>query len=778
MAIKCGIGQPVRRKEDFRLLTGQGRFSDDINLPDQAYACVARSPYAHAWIRRIDVKAALAAPGVLAVLTGADYLADGLRRLPNRPNPPDVALRNRDGSEIFLAPDYPLVTDKVRHCGEGVVLIVAETFERAEDAAELVEVEYEPLPSVTDPSAAVEPGAPRIWDQVPGNICIDAELGDKVATNEAFARAQHVTRIDVTNNRVTGVPLEPRAAIGDYDVAAERYTLYAGGQGILIQKRALCEIFGAPEDKVRVICGDVGGGFGTRNLMFREFVLAVWAAKRLGRPVKWRSGRSEAFLSDPHGRDWSTQAELALDADGRFLALRAYNVANLGSHTLHFVPLARGSRVMTAVYAIPVAHIGAKAVFTNTVPISTYRGAGRPEAMYVVERLIDAAAREMGIDRVELRRRNLIPPSALPYTNPLGTTYDSGEFEANMDGALKLAEWDRFPKRRAEARRRGLLLGIGLANYIETATGIPQERAHVEIRPDGWVDLILGTQASGQGHETSFAQVITEWLGVPFDRIRLITGDTDVVVMGSGSHSSRSMRLAALLLRQATDDVIEEGKRVAAQVLEAAPDDIRFGAGRFVVAGTSRSLGLFEVAAAAESADLPEERRGKLAASAEIRKLMPTFPNGCHVCEVEVDPETGAVSIVRYSTVDDVGRVINPLIVHGQTHGGIAQGVGQALLEHCAYGESGQLLSGSLMEYGLPRADHLPFFAVATNEVLAPNNPLGVKGGGEGGATGAPPAVINAIVDALKDVGVHHIEMPATPWRVWQAIHERDAHGG
>ncbi len=765
-----GIGQPVLRKEDPRLLTGRGEFSDDFNLPGQAYACVLRSPHAHARIRAIVTEAARAMPGVLAVLTGADYLAEGLIGLPSNPVPPDLPIKNRDGSKLFLPPDYPLAPDKVRHAGEGVAVVVAETPAQAKDAAEFIEVDYETLPAVVDLAGALAPGAPLVWDEVPGNLSIDHELGDKSATDEAFAKAAHVTRMEIRNNRVNGVPMEPRAAVGDYHAASGRHTLYTGGQGVLIQKRGLCAIFGVAEDKMRVLCKDVGGGFGTRNLLFREFVLVLWAARRLGRPVKWICERSEAFLSDPYGRDLTSHAELALDAQGHFLGIRTHNIANIGSHTLHFVPLVRGAAVTNGLYVIPAVHVRLQAAFTNTVPTSTYRGAGRPEAMFIIERLIDTAAAEMGIERVTLRRRNFIAPSALPYTSPLNTRYDSGEFEANMLGAMQLADWDGFAARRQAARARGRLRGIGLGNYVETATGIPPERAVVEVLAEGKVRIVIGTQASGQGHETAFAQLLVEWLGVSFESIELLTGDTDIVKMGSGSHSSRSMRLGGLLIGQAAAEIVEKGKRVAARVLEAAATDIEFANGRFTVAGTDRSIGIFEAAAAA--AEQPGHE--KLVASAERKTMLPTFPNGCHVCEVEIDPETGNVVIVGWGAVDDVGKVINPMMVDGQTHGGIAQGVGQALLEDCVYDrDSGQLLSGSFADYAMPRADMFPEFRLKNNEVPAPNNPLGVKGAGEGGTTGAPPAMINAVVDALREYGVRDVEMPATPQRVWRAIRAR-----
>jgi carbon-monoxide dehydrogenase large subunit len=767
MTAHFGIGQPVRRKEDFRLVTGRGEFSDDLNVPGQAHAHVLRSPHAHAVIRGIDASAALAAPGVLAVLTGRDFVADGLKPLPNSPNPRDVPLTNRDGRPALEPPDYPLAVDKVRHAGEGVALIVADTRVGAIDAAELVRVDYAPLPAVASVADALSAGAPAIWDAAPDNVCCDGDRGDKDGVEAAFARAAHVVRMEIKNNRVTGLPLEPAAALGLYDAATGRYTLRAGGQGILIQKRTLCGVFGVDEDKMRVICRDVGGGFGTKNLLYREYALVVWAARRVRRPVKWRGERSEAFFFDPYGRDLTSITELALDGEGHFLGVRTHNIQNLGSQTLHLVPLARGAAVTNGVYAIPAVSARLQAVFTNTTPTSTYRGAGRPEAMFIIERLIDTAASEMGIDRVELRRKNLIRPDMLPFTNTMSTRYDSGEFATNMDRALTMIDADGFAARRKEAGKRGKRRGLGFANYIETATGIPPERAVIKVLPEGRVNVTLGTQASGQGHETAFAQCITEWLGVPFDGVELVHGDSDVVKMGSGSHSCRSMRLGGLLMGRAAADIVDRGKKLAARALQAAEADIAFAHGRFNVAGTERAIGLFE---AARLADELEEPELVMEASAEITTMLPTFPNGCHAVEVEVDPETGAVTIERYVGVDDVGRVVNPLIVDGQMHGSTVQGLGQALLENCVYDRDGQLLSGSFMDYAMPRAHMLPSLQVENNEVPAPNNPLGVKGAGEGGSTGAPPAIINAIVDALREFGVRDIGMPATPERVWQAI--------
>jgi carbon-monoxide dehydrogenase large subunit len=761
--VNTGIGAPVPRLEDERLLTGRGRFSDDLNLPGQAYACLVRSPHAHARILSIDGAAASRARGVLAVLTGADYVADGLKPMPAWGNPKDVELKNRAGRPVFYTPLYPLAVDKVRRVGEAVVMVVAETAEGARDAAELVGVDYATLASAADPMAAMATAAEALWEEVPRNISVDDGKGDEAATDAAFAAAAHVVTAEFINNRVTGVPMEPRAAVGVYHGARDRFELFAGGQGVIRFRTELAVVFGVPPERIRVVNWDVGGGFGTRNHTYPEFALVLWAAKRTGRPVKWTCLRSEAFLSDYAGRDLITRAELAFDADGRILAMRSENLANIGTHTISFVPLARGPSVLNGVYRLPHAHVVSKAVYSNTLPTASYRGAGRPESMFVLERLLDMAAAETGLDRIEIRRRNMIAPADIPYTNPVGTTYDSGAFETSMDMALRLADWDGFGSRRKASGARGRLRGIGLANYIETATGYPQERGEMEV-VDGAVVLVMGTQSSGQGHETSYAQIVSHWLGVPIETVELRTGDTDFVSMGSGSHSSRSMRLAGHLYRQTTDDIINQGKAVAAEALEAALDDMEFHDGRFTVTGTDRSLGLFEVAAVAERQGAP------LRAAAEIAAPMPAYPNGCHICEVEVDPETGGVELVAYAGVDDVGTVINPLIVDGQTHGGIAQGVGQALMEDCTHDGNGQVLAGSLIDYAMPRADQFPGFELEFNPVPAPSTTLGVKGGGEGGATAAPPALINAIVHALSEFGVRHLDMPATPERIWRAI--------
>ena len=766
-----GIGAPVPRVEDRRLLTGAGQYSDDISRPDQVCAIMVRSEVAHALLHRVTAGIARSMPGVLAVLTGQDWLDEELNPMPAWGNPKDVELKNYDGRDIFYTPLYPVAVDRVRRVGEIIAMVVAETEAQARDAAEQVSLECTALPALADAAAALDDAAPKLWLEVPGNLSVDDEKGDETACDKAFALAAHIVRLETNNQRVTGVPMEPRAAIGEFDAASGHFRLEAGGQGVIRFQNELASTFGVDKDSVRVISRDVGGGYGTRNHTYPEFALVLWAAKRTGRPVKWVCERSEAFLSDYAGRDLISKASLALDAEGRFLAMRAENIANIGTHTVSYVPLARGPTVYNGVYRMPVAHVNSKAVLTNTNATASYRGAGRPESMFVIERLVDMAAAQLGMDRVEIRLRNLIPLDDIPYTNGVNVTYDSGDFARSMEMALEMSDWDGFDERKSAARKRGKLSGIGLANYIETATGYPQERAEMEILSGGRVDLILGTQSSGQGHETSYAQVVSHWLELPFDCVRLRTGDTEFVASGSGSHSSRSMRLAGHLYRQTCEEIIDRAAKIAAIVLEAAVEDLAFGDGRFTIEGTDRSLHLFDIAELAQGDKVPDELRGKLRAVAEISAPLPTYPNGCHVAEVEIDPDTGGVDIVRYTGVDDVGRVINPLIVDGQTHGGIVQGVGQALMEHCAYdSDSAQITAGSFMDYCMPRADDVPSFALANNEVPAPNNMLGVKGGGEGGTTAAPPAVINAIVHALADFGVQHMDMPATPEKIWRAI--------
>jgi carbon-monoxide dehydrogenase large subunit len=770
-----GIGQSVPRKEDLRLVTGKGCFSDDVDLPGQAFGVVVRSPHAHARLLAIRTAKSLAVPGVLAVLTGRDLLADGVKPIPHRPfspHPADIPLANRDGSPMFTAPHYALAVDRVRHVGEALAMVIAETVAAAKDGAELLEVDYDTLPAVTTAVAAARHDAPRLFDEARSNVCLDAEVGDREATEAAFARAAHVVRLDTWVQRVTGVPMEPRAAVGAYDAATGRYTLHAGTSGAVRAKQDLAIMLDVPEAAVRVITRDVGGHFGTRGMIYPEFALVAWAARRIGRPVKWTCERQEAFLSDYQGRDLAVQAELALDGDGRFLAMRGSNVSNAGAHTTNFSPLRKGVEIMSSIYRMPAAHFRARAVVTNTSPTRPYRSSGRPEVLYVMERLIDLAAREHGFDRLELRRRNLLTRAELPYTNPFGMVYDSGDYHAVMERAIALGDWAGFPARRAEARARGRCRGIGVANYVDTASGVPRERAEVTVRPEGRVDVVIGTVSTGQGHETSFAQLVTEWLGVPIERVEILTGDTEIVKVGGGTHSGRGMRLASIVIWNAAQQIIDKGKRLAALLLECEPGEVEFGDGVFTVSGSERSMGLFDVAREAQRLpDLPESLRGPLAALSDETVTVASFPHGCQVCEVEIDPELGAVEIVRYAAVDDVGRAVNPLIIDGQVHGGIAQGVGQALLEQCCYDpETGQLLSGSFMDYAMPRADCLPFFTTEISEVPSPTHPHGMRAAGEGGTAPALGVVINAVVDALSDYGVRHVEMPATPERIWRAI--------
>src|SRR5216684_1079002 len=768
------IGKPIVRKEDARLITGRGRFSDDFSLAGEAHAVMVRSPHPHARIHAIDAARAKAMPGVLGVFTGADCLADGLEPIPHDPLPKtryDMKLAAPGGGAVFIGPHLLLPADKARHVGEAVAMVVAETVAQALDAAEAVKIDYEVLPGVFHAEDAMRPGAPAVWDEVPNNVPVDTLFGDAAATEKAFAAAAHVVAMDFHVDRVTGVPLEPRAALGHYDAQSRRYTLHAGSGGAVRQKRELAAVLGIAPEALRVLSYDVGGNFGTRNRIFVEFGLVLWASRKLGRPVKFTATRSEAFLSDYQGRDLVTRVALALAADGRFLAMRATNISNVGARCVSLSPLSKGAGLIPGSYAIPAAALRARAVYTNTMPTQAYRSSGRPEVTFAIERLIDVAAERLGIDRVELRRKNLIRPEAMPYRNAVGMRYDSGRYEENMNRAMEIADWKGFPQRRRAAAKRGRLRGRGLANYVESSIGAPNEQARIAVRPQGRVDVVIGTQPSGQGHETSFAQVVSDLLRVPVETVKIILGDTDVVKAGGGSHSGRSMRHAATVFSKALPALVAKGRRIAAIVLALPPDQIEFLDGRFRARDSNRSFDFLELAAEAARHDLPADLADGIAVVTDNEMHDPVFPNGCAVCEVEVDPETGAVRITRYASVDDVGRCINPLIVHGQTHGAIAQGIGQAMWEQC-YVEptSGQPLIGSLMDYGLPRADGVPPFTTAIAEVLSPTNPLGIKAGGEGGTTAAPAVVVSAIVDALRDYGVRDLKMPATPYRIWQAI--------
>ena len=773
------IGKPMPRKEDERLVTGKGRFTDDFSLPGEAHAAMVRSPHPHARIVAIDAAAAKAMPGVLGVFTGADCIADKIGPLPHDPVPKtkfDMKLTGPGGGAVIAGPHALLPADRVRHVGEAVVMVVAETKAQALDATEAVAVTYEEMPFVLHTEDAMQPGAPVLWDAVPNNVTVETLFGDATATDQAFARAAHVVTKKFHIGRVTGVPLEPRAALGAYDAATDKFTLYAGSGGAVRQKNELIQVFGILPDKLRVLSPDVGGNFGTRNRTFVEFALVLWAAKKLGRPVKYTATRSEAFLSDYQGRDLITKVELALDAKHRFLAIRATNISNVGARCVSLSPLSKGSGLIPGSYAIPATSLRALAVFTNTMPTNAYRSSGRPEVTFAIEQLIDAAAKELSVDRIALRRKNLVRPEAMPYRNAVGMLYDSGRYEENMDWAMQIADWDGFTTRRREAKRRGKLLGRGLANYVESSIGAPCEQARIKVHPEGRIDVVIGTQPSGQGHETSFAQVISDLLHVPAETVRIILGDTDVVKVGGGSHSGRSMRHAATVFSKAAVDLIAKGKAIAAVVMDVLPETVSFDDGRFASRDTNRSFDFLELAAEAVRHALPEALKDGIAVVADNEMHEPVFPNGTAICEVEIDPATGGIALTRYASIDDVGRCINPLIVHGQTHGAIAQGVGQAMWEQIYLDpDSGQQLTGSLMDYGIPRADTLPAFRTEIAEVLSPTNPLGIKAGGEGGTTAAPAVVVSAILDALGELGVHDIAMPATPFAIWTAIERAKA---
>ena len=785
-AVKAGgIGKSVKRVEDRRLVTGRGAFTDDIAPKGAAHGYVLRSPHAHARLGRIDSTAAKRAPGVLAVLTAADLEAAGIKPLPTLTRAPGVAYKNRDGSDMPVPTYYPLARGKVRFAGEGVAFVIAETRAQAQDAAELIEVEYEPLPAVASYAQALAPGAALVWEESPGNRLFDWEQGDRAASDRVFAEAAHVTRLKLVNNRIIVNYLEPRAATGEYDAAAGRFTLTAGAQSVHQHRNGLALVLGQPPEKIRVVSRDVGGAFGCRTFLYPEYPLVCHAARLLGRPVRWRADRSEQFLSDQMGRDQTMDAALALDRDGRVLGIRVEAEHNIGAYVCGlavYVIIVNMARMIPSAYAVPSSYFRLGGLYTNQAPINAYRGVGRAEAVYAFERLIDQAARETGVDRVELRRRNFVPPSAMPYKTPSGAIYDSGEFARIVEIAQEAAEWRGFPARRLTALKRGKLRGIGLSFYIEGAGGLPIEYARLRLDTDGTVTVFAGTQINGQGHETVFAQVASEQLGVPFETVRIVFGDSDRIAKGTGTFASRSMRMMGGAIMGAAKLLVESGKGAAAAALEAGVEDIEFAGGAYRIKGTDRAVALAKIAKAAGGLEGELEfnaAAGNFPGAAlrddardDPNKTAPvTYPNGCHVCEVEIDPETGARAIVGYTVVDDVGRVVNPMLVHGQVQGGVAQGVGQALMEQAVYDrDTGQLVTGSFMDYGLPRADDFPEIRSETHEVLCKTNPIGVKGCGEGGATGAPPAVIAAILDALKPAGVAHIDMPATPEAIWRAL--------
>jgi carbon-monoxide dehydrogenase large subunit len=765
-----GRGRSVRRVEDFRFLTGNGRYVDDFTLPGQVHAQVLRSPHAHAVIERLETTAAREGHGVLGVFTEADLRADGVGPLPC------IAQVSTVGP-LIVPPRYALARGRVRHVGDPVALVVAETGNQARDAAERIIVDYRPLDPVTEAAPALLPDAPAIWDEAPENLCFQFQRGDERATRAAFAAATQIVEIELVNNRLVPAPIEPRAAIGSYDAATSRFDLLLTGQGVHSIRNQLAEaVFKLPPERIQVAAPDVGGGFGMKNFLYPEWVLVLWAARRLGRPVKWVGERSEEFVTGTQGRDNLTKARLALDESGRFLALEVSTLANLGAYLSSNGPGSSTNSPATAmggVYTIPAAFMDVRGVFTNTVPIDAYRGAGKPEANYLIERLIDIAARRTGTDPVSLRSRNMI--AAFPYRSALGMTVDCGRFAANLEDALAKAGDSGFKERRAAATARGRLRGLGVGCFLETARGTPNEGAEIRFEPDGRVSLILGTQSNGQGHETSYPQIAASLLGLPHDAFRLVQADTRRVQRGAGHGGARSMHQGGTALVKAAQMVIEKGRRVAAHLLQADNAQMVFAEGRFTVAGAEREIDLLAVArAAADPANLPEGMPPGLDSSVYNMLDVFTFPNGCHVAEVEIDPDTGLVTLERYSAVDDYGRLINPLLTRGQVQGGIAQGIGQALLEHTVYEPgSGQLLSGSLMDYALPRADNLPPFDITLAELPTAANPLGVKGSGQAGCIAAPQTIINAVADALAPLGIDHIDMPATPERVWRAI--RDA---
>ncbi len=771
------VGQPIPRFEDLRFITGRGRYTDDIAAARAAHAAFVRSDQAHAIVEAIDVSAAASAPGVIAVLTGADYLADGHAPMKHMPMPADAidptapAFRRET---TFDQAHVPLVTDRVRHVGEAVAMVVAETLEQAVAGAELVTVRVRPLPVVVTTDDAVRPGAPRLYDDCPDNLCLCEDFGDPGATARAFETAHLVVEGEFQDSRVVTCQMEPRSAIGEYDADRGVYRLTSGSQGAVRQRQELAQALAVPIEQAEVICPDTGGGFGTRTTLYVEQLLVVWAARRLGRPVRWTSTRSEGFVSDYQGRGLKIRARLALDADGRILALHSEVDGNVGAHTVSYVPLTNHQRIATTVYDVPTAHQRVRAILTNTTPTTPYRGAGRPEAHFVIERLLDMAAARLGMDRIALRRRNLVTRAQLPYRTATGLNYDSGDFAGCMDRALAMADWEGFAVRRTESQARGKLRGIGLANYVESPVGATRERMSVSVAEDGAVEVLAGTQSTGQGHETSFVQVVADALQVEMSAVRLVTGDTRRIEVGGGTHSDRSMRLGGTLLVQACAEIVAKARAIVAAELGAPESEIVHEDGLFGHPGSNRTLTLGQASAGSIQAG-----EGPLAATANLSGRIPAHPCGAAVCELEIDPETGGVQVVRYSSVDDVGQPINPLIVDGQTHGGIAQGIGQALMEDLQVDPvTGQMLGGSFMDYGVPRADDLPSFATELVEDPTQGNPLRVKGGGEGGTTPALAAVGNALCDALAPYGIEHVPLPATPQRIWRMIREAERNLG
>ncbi len=766
------IGQSVRRREDPRLLRGQGRFFDDLKLADQLYAAILRSPHAHADIRSIDTRAAQTMPGVHAVLTGDDYRADALGSLPSM-----APYKKRDGSPMYLPPRPPIAIGRVMHIGYPVAVAVADTLEQARDAAERIVVGYAPRPAVVSARAAADNEAPQLYDDCPGNEAYFYQAGDKAKTDAAFAAAAHVIEQRLVINRVTANPIEPRGAIGVYDPGTRRYTLHCGFQRPWLFRNDIARTtLNIPESELRLVTGDIGGSYGLRGSVYPEIILMLWAARRVGRPVKWTQTRNEAHISDDDARDNIVDAAFALDRDGKFLGVRIRSYGNLGAFVSFrgAMPPVVNIGTVVGTYMTPALHVAVSGMLTNTHCTSPYRGAGRPEASYMIERLVDIAADELKIDPAELRRRNTIPPERMPYKTPLTFTYDSGRFAENLDRTVRLANWSEFETRRQEAARRGMLRGIGLSNTIEQAADPTYETAEIRFDPLGGMTFVTGSISHGQGHNTIQTQMLVDRLGVDPERIKFIAGDTDAVAFGMGTGGSRSTTMSGGAIVAVSEKIVAKARKLAAHILEASEGDVEFKDGRFTIVGTDRAMGIHEVAKSAFQLDkLPAGMEPGLYETATYRARSGNFPNGCHVCEVEIDPETGATTIIGYWVVDDVGTVINPLLLKGQIMGGIAQGLGQVLMEDKAYDEAGQVLTGSFMDYAMPRADDFTAVVIEDNPVPTPTNPLGVKGAGEAGTVGSLSAGVNAIVDALSVFGIRHIDTPCTPYRVWQAI--RDA---
>jgi carbon-monoxide dehydrogenase large subunit len=765
---KYGVGQPVRRKEDDRLVRGKGQYTDDFTLPNQAYAWMVRSSHAHGIIRGIETSAAKAMPGVLGVWTGADLASANYN-----PFTCGLPLKNRDGSPLLQTNRQALPTDKVRFVGDPIAFVVAETLAQAKDAAEAVELDIEPLPAVTDAAEAAKPGAPLLYDHIPNNVALDYHYGDTAKIEAAFASAAHVTKLDIVNNRVAVVSMEPRTALAAYDNKAERYTLQVPTQGVSGNKATLAKILNVPAEKVRILTANVGGSFGMKNVNYPEYTCILHAAKALGRPVKWTDERSNSFLSDSQGRSQLIHAELALDAEGKFLAARISGYGNLGAYITGVAPVPLSvniGRNLASVYRTPLLGVDIKTVLTNTTLMGAYRGAGRPEANYYMERLIDRAADEMGINRLTLRKRNFIKPAQLPFAAASGVTYDSGDFAGVFNKALEISDHANFARRKKESRKNGKLRGIAVGSYLEVTAPPSGELGKITFEPDGSVKLTTGTLDYGQGHATPFAQVLSAQLGVPFEKITLEQNDSDAVRFGNGTGGSRSITATGSAIVESAALVIAKGKQAAAHFLEASEADIEFASGRFTIAGTDRGVGIMDLAKWMRGMRMPDGVPASLDVDHATKDTPSTFPNGCHVAEVEIDPETGVVQVVRYTGVNDFGTIVNPMIVAGQLHGGVAQGIGQALMEEVSYDASGQPITGSFMDYALPRAGDIPLMEVGDHPSPAKSNPLGTKGCGEAGCAGSLVCIVNAVLDALSEYGITEINMPLTPERVWRAI--------